>query len=243
MKPIDRAGYIVGALLMLSGLAHFAILTATGGSWEGPLSFRKPTTFGLSFGLTLITIVWVSSFVKLRARTRTLLIGAFTLACALETTLVSLQAWRGVPSHFNVQTPIDARIAGSLAAGGAVLVIVILALAIASCRARRDVPLSMRVALRIAFVALFAAQIVGALMIATGMRLVFAGDPQAAYATGGTFKPAHAVAMHGIQLLPVLAWLLWHRNWPEQRRLMVVIATGAGYVLLAALVVVRISLG
>jgi hypothetical protein len=203
---------------------------------------RKPMTFGLSFGLTLITIVWVSSFVKLRDRTRNLLLGAFTLACALETTLVSLQAWRGVPSHFNVETRFDARIAGSLAAGGAVLVIVILALAIASFRARSDVAPSMHVAIRIAFVALLAAQIIGTLMIAKGMRLVFAGDPQAAYAAGGTLKPAHAVAMHGMQLLPVLAWLLSYRDWPERRRLAVVIAAAAGYFLLAALVV-RVSLG
>ena len=241
MKSIDRAGYIVGAMLMLSGLAHFAILTVTGGSWDGPLSFRKPMTFGFSFGLTLITIVWVSSFVQLRERTRALLVGALTLACAVETTLVSLQAWRGVPSHFNVETGIDARIAGSLAAGGAVLVIVILALAIASFRRRRDVPLSMRVAIRIGFLALFAAQIVGALMIAKGMRLVFTGDPQAAYATGGTLKPAHAVAMHAIQLLPGLAWLLSSVDWPEQRRLMAVLAAAAGYLLLAALVVARVS--
>ena len=37
----------------------------------GPLSLRKPTTFGLSFGLTLITIAWVLSFLELRDRTRT----------------------------------------------------------------------------------------------------------------------------------------------------------------------------
>jgi hypothetical protein len=44
-------------------------------------------------------------------------------------------------------------------------------------------------------------------MIATGVRLVFAGDPQAAYATGGWLKPVHGVLMHGILVLPLLAWL------------------------------------
>jgi hypothetical protein len=58
----ERAAYIVGALLLISGLIHLAILLIGGGSWQGPLSLRKPMTFGLSFGLTLITIVWVASF-------------------------------------------------------------------------------------------------------------------------------------------------------------------------------------
>src|SRR5438445_13209322 len=34
---------------------------------------------------------------------RTILLTVFTAACTLETALVSLQAWRGVPSHFNTE--------------------------------------------------------------------------------------------------------------------------------------------
>ena len=56
-RELERAGYAVGALLIASGLIHLAILVLGGGSWEGPVSLRKAATFGLSFGLTLITIV------------------------------------------------------------------------------------------------------------------------------------------------------------------------------------------
>jgi len=56
-RAVERIGYLVGAVLLASGLIHFALLAIGGGSWAGPLSLRKPTTFGLSFGLTLITIV------------------------------------------------------------------------------------------------------------------------------------------------------------------------------------------
>ena len=51
-KAVERTGYLVGALLVVSGLVHFAILNITGASSAGPLSLRKPTTFGVSFGLT-----------------------------------------------------------------------------------------------------------------------------------------------------------------------------------------------
>jgi peptidoglycan/LPS O-acetylase OafA/YrhL len=79
---------------------------------------------------------------------------------------------------------------------------------------------------------------VGAFMIAKGMLLVFAGDPQAAYETGGTLKPTHAVTMHAILVLPALAWLLSFANWNEGRRLRVVLLAAAGYIVIAGLVAV-----
>ena len=234
----ERAACVVGALLLASGLIHLTILTIGNGSWQGPLSLRKPTTFGLSFGLTLITITWVASFVRLSDRARGVLLGAFTVASALEAALVTLQAWRGVPSHFNIETTFDASVARTLAAGGFVLVAVIVVLTLATFRTEPRVPISMRVAIRFGFVALVGSVVVGALMIAKGMRLVFAGDPQAAYITGGALKPTHAVTMHAILVLPALAWLLSFVNWTEQRRLVVVLLAAAAYVVLAGVVAV-----
>jgi hypothetical protein len=234
----ERAAYVVGALLLASGLIHLTILISGDGSWLGPLSLRKPTTFGLSFGLTLVTIVWVASFLRLSDRARAILLGAFTVACVLETALVTLQAWRGVPSHFNIETTFDASVARALAAGGFVLVAIIVVLTLAAFRTNPAIPISLRIAIQIGFVALVGAVVVGALMIAKGMMLVFAGDPQAAYATGGALKPSHAVTMHAILVLPALAWLLSFVNWTEQRRLAVVLLAAAGYVVLVGLVVV-----
>jgi hypothetical protein len=195
-------------------------------------------TFGLSFGLTLITVTWVSTFLGMRQRVRKILIGAFTLACACETVLVTLQTWRGRPSHFNVETPLDALIARALAVGGAVLVVVIVSLTVAAFRPRATRHPSRLLAIRSGFAALLGAQLAGVLMIARGMRLVLRGDAQAAYAAGGFLKPAHAVLMHGIFVLPALAWLLSLLGWPEERQQAVVLAATAGYTLLAGAVTV-----
>jgi hypothetical protein len=92
LRRVERISCLIGALLLASGLIHLGILAISGGSWMGPLSLRKPMTFGLSFGLTLITITWVSSFLRLGDRARTILLGLFAGACVLETTLVSSQA-------------------------------------------------------------------------------------------------------------------------------------------------------
>jgi hypothetical protein len=134
VRPIERAAYWTGGLLILSGVIHLAMLLTGGGTWEGPLSLRKPATFGLSFGLTLVNVTVIASFLPLKNRSRALLLGVFTAACVLETFLVSLQTWRGVPSHFNVETPLDAAIAQTLALGGFTLVAVIILLAVAVFR-------------------------------------------------------------------------------------------------------------
>src|SRR5262245_39553990 len=61
-RPVERWCYRIGALLIVAGLVHLGVFVVDGGSWQGPVSWRKPVTFGLSFGLTLITITWVTSF-------------------------------------------------------------------------------------------------------------------------------------------------------------------------------------
>jgi hypothetical protein len=155
-RRVERIGYAIGAALLLSGFVHVAILLISGDSWEGPTSLRKTATFGI----TLLSVVWVSTFVPLAERTRIWLLGIFSGACVLETMLVSLQAWRGVPSHFNVETPLDAFVAPLLAFGGFTLVVTITTLMCASFRTDTAVPVSLRVAIRVGFVALFGAQVI-----------------------------------------------------------------------------------
>ncbi len=234
----ERCGYLVGIALLASGLVHVAILVIAGGSWEGPLSLRKPATFGLSFGLTLITIVWVVRFLNLGAQARSVLVTMFTAASVLETALVSLQAWRGVPSHFNMETSFDEWVTRGLAGGGVALVVMVGVMTIVAFRANAAVPLSLRLAVQTGFIALSAAMVVGAVMIGRGMTLVFRGDAPAAYATGGLLKPIHAVTMHGILVLPALAWMLSFTGWSEGRRVKVMVAAAASYVVLATAVAI-----
>jgi hypothetical protein len=164
----------------------------------------------------------------------------FTTACALETFLVSLQAWRGVPSHFNVETPFDAAIAQTLAVGGFALVAIIVVLTVAAFRHRSALPPPLGLAIRSGFVALVGAQIAGGVMIATGMRLVFGGDARAAYAMGGWLKPVHGVLMHGILVLPLLAWLMSKSKWDERSQMRGVQTAIAVYALIVAVALMSV---
>ncbi|MQY08121.1 hypothetical protein [Actinomadura macrotermitis] len=237
VRRVEAVCHVIGALLLVSGLFHLAVFAVDGGPWEGPVSWRKAVTFGLSFGLTLITIAWVSSFLPLGDRARTWILGVFAGACVTETALITLQAWRRVPSHFNMETTFDTAVSRVLAAGGVVLIVTLVLLAIASFRANPDVAPSMRLALRAGFVALMGALLSGAAMIARGVTEVQTGHQEAAYRVAGALKPAHAVTMHAVLVLPALAWLLARTARPEAGRVRVVALATAAYALAAAVVI------
>lgn len=235
---VDRRCYTIAAVLCASGLFHLLMQWVIGGPWDGPVSWRKPTTFGLAFGLTLATITWVTTFVAQRPQLRARLLSVFAVACVAEVTVITVQAWRGVPSHFNVSTPLNAAFAYTAAGGGATLIGTSILFARAAFRANPTVPPSMRLAVRAGFVSFLGALAIGAFMIALGVRTERTVSQAAAYTVAAAFKSGHAATMHGILILPMLAWLLSYVDWPEARRLRVVVLACAGYFLAAGVVVV-----
>jgi hypothetical protein len=224
---VERLCLLVGAALIASGLLHLVLLVAGDGPWTGPVSWRKPATFGLSFGLTLLTVVWLSAYLPLTDRRRRLLLGVFALDCCLEVAGITVQAWRHVPSHVNRETPVDSAVSTVLAVGGGILVLVLGALAVAAYRA--DVAPSMRLALRAGFATLVLGLLSGAAMIARGVVAVNGGDQQRAYEVVGFLKPVHGVSLHGVLVLPAVAWLLTFTRWDESRRTRIVALAVAAY--------------
>jgi hypothetical protein len=228
-RTVERACYLVGGALIVAGLFHLGVFTVRGGPWYGPVSWRKPTTFGISFGLSLIAIAWVSSYLQLSEKLRTWLLGIFAVDCVVEVAGITIQAWRHVPSHLNTETAFNTAIAMSLAFGGAVLIAVLGTLAVVALRGRMQASPSMQLALRAGFVLLLIGLATGVAMIARGEVLINSGSLQTAYDNAGFLKLVHGVTLHAILVLPALAWLLSFTNWSEERRTRTVALGVAGY--------------
>ena len=228
-RTVERRCYLIGAVLIGSGVLHLGVFAVRGGPWDGPVSWRKPATFGLSFGLTLITVTWVASLLRLGPRLRNRLLAVFTADCVLEVAGITIQAWRRVPSHFNTETPLDRVIAMSLAAGGAVLIATLGTLAVTAFRGRIAGGSDLRLAVQAGFAFLCIGLATGAAMIARGEILIRSGHLQAGYDTAGSLKWVHGVTLHAILVLPVLAVLLHAAGWPEGRRLRAVVLATVGY--------------
>jgi hypothetical protein len=238
---LERICYLIGVLLICSGLAHLAVQAIYPRPWLGPLSWRKPVTFGLSFGTVLISITWVTSYLRLTARTRAVLLTVFSVDCVVEVTGITVQAWRHVPSHFYTTPGIHAAIAFSLAVGGAVLIATLGTFAVIALRGRivEGADPGMRLALRSGFALLLAGLAAGVAMIARGEQLIGEGHRALAYESAGYLKWFHAITLHAVLVLPAVAWWLRARTDlnETQRHQVVALATGA-YLLAAAIALI-----
>ncbi|MDH6222185.1 hypothetical protein [Streptomyces pseudovenezuelae] len=225
--PAERLCHATGLVLILSGLVHLGVFAVDGGPWDGPVSWRKPVTFGLSFGATLIAITWVTSYLRVGPRLRALLLTVFAADCVVEVGGITLQAWRRVPSHLDMETPFDTVVSMTLAVGGGVLVVLLAVFAVASFRHRPTGPAGMPLAIRSGFAILLVGLASGAAMIARGVVLTRTGHQEAAYHSTAPLKPLHGVSLHAVLVLPALAWLLSYTSWSETtRRRIVATATG-----------------
>jgi hypothetical protein len=169
-------------------------------------------------------------------RTRNVQLGLFTVASVAEVFLVTMQAWRGVPSHFNFETGFDSTVSMTLAAGGGVIIVTVLGFTWAALRRAGAMWPAMRLAVRSGFLSLLVALAIGAVMIANGVTESRSGDAQLAYTTAGALKPVHAVPMHAILVLPMLAWLLRFSGFAERTQLAIVRVAVAAYAVLVAVV-------
>jgi hypothetical protein len=244
-RPWQRFAYLVGGILVAAGLAHLVAWPVVGGAWAGPVSFRKPTTFGISFGLTTITLAWVAGQLRISDRTGWLLLVPLALADTSEVVWVSLQRWRGVAAHFNDDTALDNLLfvvmGGVAVAVTATVILVVTVLAFTSMRASP----SMALAIRAGLLVLLVAQVVGGWMIQHGLGLAEQGasDGLTTFGAAGVMKVPHAVAIHAIQVLPALAWLLSFAAVPEQRRVGLLRVAVLGYLALVVVSVLQTASG
>jgi hypothetical protein len=238
---------VVGAGLLLVGLAHAGIWALAGGSASGALSWRKPTTFGISFGLTTVTLGWVATWLPVRPRLGWTAAGLLCAAVSYEVAWVVVQHARGVPAHFNDTTVLDERLFIAGAVMVAIAIVVIAAMTLAAF-VGTTAPAPMAVAIRWGLVGLLAAQASGVWMLLHGLALLDDdADPlvqsMSTWGAAGQMKFAHAVPMHAIQVLAVLAGLLSLSGLSQRRQAQLVALAVVGYGGLFAVALLRTSFG
>jgi hypothetical protein len=263
-RGYQRLAYLVGAGLIVVGLAHAGMWAVAGGSAAGPLSWRKPTTFGISFGLTTLTLGWVGLYLPVRQVIGWIAAGLLCASTTYEVAWVVIQHARGVLSHFNDTTPLDERLFILGAVMVAIAILVIAAMTMAAF-VRTTAPAPMALAIQSGLLALLAAQATGVWMLLHGLALLAAqatgvwmllhglalldadADPaihsMSTYGAAGTMKFAHAVPMHAIQVLAALAWLLSLSGLPQRRQLQLVALAVVGYAGLFGVALLRTTSG
>jgi hypothetical protein len=155
-----------------------------------------------------------------------------------EVFLITMQQWRGVASHFNFATPFDDTVVSIMANLVVVIAVIVLILTVWTF-VSLQAPASLALAIRLGMVLLLAGQLTGALIILFGTPQVLMGTAQVAghitrepniYGVCGVMKLPHALTLHSIQVLGVLAWVLLFTRWTERVRVTIVSIGAIGLV-------------
>jgi len=256
---------VASRILLASFLIHaLGFLLARAGvyfeptEWEGRTGWRKPMLFGISNAMVFCALAKALGSQRLVPRS----VAAHTAAWAtiVEVGIITLQAWRGQPSHFNTSTPTNALLYAIKLAGVTVLGAICFATT-AGCVLRPAAHAAPnRVALKLGMGLLSVAVAVGFVHVAYGHLQAQVPSPlSAAPMSGGAtervcrrvtagvhgapcyevhgealIKILHFVPLHSTEPLLVLSWASRRAGLSERQCVAAVRTVAAGLASLTA---------
>jgi len=185
----------------------------------------KPTKFAVSIPIYCITIALLLSIYPYTFKTKQRISRLIGWVLILEVPLVMIQAFRGVRSHFNATTLFDGIIFGSM--GLLILINTLVLFYMMWTAFTKDFNSSklMQRAVQFGWVGMIVSIIAGQQMLAANGHSVGvpdggAGIPVTHWSTeGGDWRAVHFLGMHGIQFLPLTAYLVERQKWKSSHLL------------------------
>ena len=247
---------MVGGLMMATLLGTLVGLVVDPQVITGAPAWLKPTKFAISTAIYSFTLVWLLGFVRGHPRLVALVGNASAVALTIEVAIICAQVVRGTTSHFNNATPLDATLFQIM--GGFIVLVWLMGLLTAGLLIRQRLPdpvlgWSLRLGVLIALVGMAVAFFMvvptseqRALLASAAQRLSGAhsvgvldggpGLPLVGWSTvAGDLRVAHFVGLHGLQVLPLLGWLIGRATWlPIGHRAVLIVTAGLAYLGLVA---------
>jgi hypothetical protein len=266
-KRLVAAGYSASPALTVLGFIMAADLVFCLGGLvvdhrmiTGAPAWLKPAKFALSTMIAAWSFTFCLASASIWPHIRRGLDVALTLGLLIEIVLIDMQAARGTSSHFNIGSHFDAAVFAVMGISIACIWLSMLLLTVLLFRqpfAHAAWGWSLRLGMVLALIGtgsgglmtvpnsqqLAEAHATGRLPIA-GAHTVGAKDggrglPVTGWsADHGDLRIAHFIGMHGLQVLPLLAWWMARRRTPANDRTQrdLIFAAATGYFVLFALV-------
>ncbi len=195
----------------------------------------KPLKFDLSVVVYLVTAAGILSGMVGWRRSRLVIGWGIGIAMMVEDLIISMQSFRGVRSHMNFSTLFDGVSFGIMGTFIALNTLVITWLLLLICFHRTTWSKPVAWGVRLGLLALVAGSIEGALMVTHGAHTVGAPDGSAGLfflnwsRQYGDLRVAHFFAIHALQAMPLLGWLLTRTTLPQRAQLTLVVLGFLGY--------------
>jgi len=219
-----------GTLLLASGAVHSVVAVVDWEPWWGAVTWRKPVVFAMSFGILAWSVVWVLRQLPPR-RWAWFPVGLLGVGSVAEVVMITMQRWRGEASHFNQDTTFDSTV-WSLMGNVVVLVALAIAIFLGWALVRFEGGPAARIAVVVGLSAIMVSGYIGFGMAAEG-EAAFDATGQVpstvVFGVAGSAKLAHALGMHGLQMLALVAIGLGLRPPPVRAQVWLMTVAAAGY--------------
>ena len=251
--PLVVAGML---MILMAGVTSVAMLVDTRMIIGAP-AWLKPFKFAVSTAIYALTLAWIFTWLADWPRVRRVVGWTTAVVFVLEVLIISVQAWRGTTSHFNMATPLDGAL--FVIMGAAILLQTFVSIAVVITLWRQ--PFAERTvgwALRFGMAFTVAGALVGPLMTRptaaqladarAGAPMMIAGAHSVGGRDGGPGVPLtgwsrdhgdlrvpHFVGLHAVQALAIVAIGL--RRWRRHAtvRVQAMLAATASYAALFGL--------
>lgn len=246
-RPLTAVGLLMLMVLAASAFGLWLDPRAIGGA----PAWLKPAKFAASTAIYSLTLAWLFRYLSAWPRTRRMVSWTTAVVLVLEVAIISMQAWRGTTSHFNVSTPLDGALFAIMGTAIGVQTAASIAVAVALWRERFADP-GLGWALRLGMTLTIIGASAGGLMTRPtagqladahaghGMQVVGAhtvGAPDGGPglpATGwslahGDLRVPHFVGLHALQVLGLVALVAGTGIPTPRRRVRAVLTAAASY--------------
>lgn len=257
IHPILTAFAVTMALTLLLGLVG---LIADPRLITGMPAWAKTVKFSISLLIYAITLIWMLPFVTQRTRWAMLAANVIGVMLWIEMAVVLFQTARGVPSHFNVATELDAALWSMMAI--AIMILWLCNMVIAGVLfVQRGLNPAFAWGLRLAMLITIVGLGLGYLMpgpkgdqlerLARGEQVAYVGGHTVGAPDGGAGLPllgwstqhgdlriGHFLGIHALQVVALFGWWIGHIAVPwlsSRRRVALTWLVGAGYLALTLL--------
>ena len=220
----------------------------------GAPAWLKPAKFAVSIAIYTFTLAWIFSLIPEWTRTRRIVGWTTAVMLVLEIVLISMQAFRGTTSHFNVATLFDAVVFSVMGAAIVVQTLSTVAVAVALWR-HQFADRALGWALRLGMTMTIVGAMTGGLMTQptsqhldaarAGERMTVAGAHTVGGPDGGPGLPgtgwstvhgdirvAHFLGLHALQALPIVALVLARRRIRHVARVRLTVTAAVSYMAL-----------
>jgi len=180
--------------------------------------WTKPLKFAISTGIYILSVGFLITFYPFSNKKKNIITGLTAWTLLIEMGVIFVQGARGVQSHYNMSSPLDALMYASMGVMIGINVLIMILFIIETVRLKLKVTKAQQWSILLGWIVIVLGSWIGGQMIAQlshsiGVADGGSGIPILNWSTkGGDLRIAHFFSIHGLQLIPIIAFIL-DRKW------------------------------